>query len=26
VEMFCVRSADVLFPIMRADELERLST
>lgn len=26
VEMFCVRSAGVLFPVMRADELERLST
>jgi hypothetical protein len=24
-EMFCVRSSGVLFPIMRADELERLS-
>jgi len=26
VEMFCVRSAGVMFPVMRADELERLST
>jgi hypothetical protein len=26
VAMFCVRSAGVLFPVMRADELERLST
>lgn len=26
VEMFCVRSAGILFPVMRADELERLST
>jgi hypothetical protein len=25
VAMFCVRSASVLFPVMRADELERLS-